>query len=526
MPLYLGIDCSTQGLTAIVIEIEGNTRRIIFDRSLSFDRDFPEYGTTGGVRRGATDDEVFASPLMWADALDRMMGRLAASADIEVERIRAIAGSAQQHGSVYLSQPAAGTLGSLDPSAALAPQLSSMFSRAESPVWMDATTAAECREIEDVLGGADRTAMLTGSRACERFTGPQIRKFFRQQPDAYAATARIHLISSFLATLLSGSDAPIDPGDGSGMNLMDLQHERWSEEALDATAPGLADRLPPIRASWEMAGRLSPYWQKRYALPAAAIVAWTGDNASSLVGTGIVHDGVLAVSLGTSDTMFTCTSEPAGGSLHVFRSPTGDYMNLVCFRNGSLARDWVRFEHRLDWDGFAKLLEASPGNEGWMMLPWLETETTPPVRHAGLRRFGFDHRHAARNVRGMVEGQMMAMANHAAGVATRPIEKIIATGGASANRAILQVMANVFGADVHRLDVDNSAALGAALRAFHADRLAAGEPVSWQTVVRGFTEPRPGHRVSPNPRLVRMYADLRRDYATLEHLHKDRRPIC
>ena len=72
MPLYLGLDCSTQSLTAIVIEINGDTRRVVFSRSLNFDRDLPEYETTGGVRRGIDDNEVFASPLMWADALDRM----------------------------------------------------------------------------------------------------------------------------------------------------------------------------------------------------------------------------------------------------------------------------------------------------------------------------------------------------------------------------------------------------------------------------------------------------------------------
>ncbi len=86
-------------------------------------------------------------------------------------------------------------------------------------------------------------------------------------------------------------------------------------------------------------------------------------------------------------------------------------------------------------------------------------------------------------------------------------------------------MANVFGVDVYRLDVENSAALGAALRAYHADRLTAGEPVSWKTVVSGFTEPNPGHRVSPNPKLVALYEELRREYAILEQLHKDRRPI-
>ncbi len=524
MSLYLGIDCGTQSLTAIVIEVDRDTRRVVFNRTLNFDRDFPEYGTTGGVISGA-DGEVTAPPAMWADALDRMLSRLAQSADLDLDNLRAISGSAQQHGSVYLNASAPAVWRGLDPTAKLAPQLSTIFSRPRSPVWLDASTAAACREIEGALGGADRVAALTGSPACERFTGPQIRRFAIEQPEAYASTARVHLVSSFLASLLAGRDAPIDPGDGSGMNLMDLRAQLWSPEALDATAPDLAARLPAIAQSWEIVGTLSPYWQRRYALPAAAIVPWTGDNPSSLIGTGIIHDRVVAVSLGTSDTVFALTTAPSARSSHVFRSPTGDFMNLVCFRNGSLAREWVRMEYGLDWDAVASLLEDSPGNDGCLMLPWLEIESTPRIAHAALRRFGFDRHDAARNIRGLIEGQMMAIANHAAEV-SGTIDRVIATGGASVNRAILQVIANVFGVDVYRLDVDNSAALGAALRAYHADRLAAGEPISWRTVVSGFTDPQPGHRVPPNPKHAAMYAALRRDYATLERLHRDRNPIC
>ena len=44
----------------------------------------------------------------------------------------------------------------------------------------------------------------------------------------------------------------------------------------------------------------------------------------------------------------------------MFGSPTGEFMNLVCFRNGSLAREWVRSEHGLDWAAFAAVL----GNAG------------------------------------------------------------------------------------------------------------------------------------------------------------------
>jgi xylulokinase len=254
------------------------------------------------------------------------------------------------------------------------------------------------------------------------------------------------------------------------------------------------------------------------------VVAWSGDNPCSLVGTGVIRPGVLAVSLGTSDTAFACTPSPGARPSHVFRAPTGDFMSLVCFRNGSLAREQVRAEYGLDWDGVAALLEERPGNGGLVMLPWLEPEMTPLVRHAGARRIGFDALDAGANVRGLIEGQAMAMANHAADVTSDRIEKIVATGGAAANRSLLQVMANVFGVNVYWLDVANSAALGAALRAYHAERLAVGEPVAWHSVVSGFTDPNPGHRVAPNPRLVSMYAALRRNYAVLEDQHKDRAP--
>ena len=79
------------------------------------------------------------------------------------------------------------------------------FSRPLSPVWMDSSTTSECREIERAVGGSDVLARRTGSRAFERFTGPQIRAFAKREPHAYRDTARIHLVSSFMAALLAGA---------------------------------------------------------------------------------------------------------------------------------------------------------------------------------------------------------------------------------------------------------------------------------------------------------------------------------
>ena len=519
MAIYLGFDSSTQSLTAIAIEVEGPSRRVVFQHSLDFDRDFPHYETTNGVLPHTDPLVATSSPLMWAEALDRMMGIIATGSGIDLSSVRAISGAAQQHGSVYLTTGAAGTLAALDPAQPLMDQLNGVFTRDDSPIWMDSSTAAECAAITRAVGGGAALARLTGSRAFERFTGPQIRKFYEQDPDGYARTARIHLVSSFMASLLAGADAPIEPGDGSGMNLMDLAARQWAARALDATAPGLEAKLPPVKPSSSIAGRLSSFWTRRYGFPAARVVAWSGDNPCSLIGTGLVREGRIAISLGTSDTLFGFMREPnvdPSGTGHVFGSPTGDYMSLVCFKNGSLARERVRAAAGLDWAGFSRALrETVPGNAGRIMLPWFEPEITPEVLTPGVRRYGLDPDDGPANVRAVVEAQMMAMANHSAWMGVS-VDTIHATGGASRNREILQVMADVFVAEVCQLEVGNSACLGAALRAWHADELAEGRNVPWGEIVAGFVEPIAGSRIRPVPEHVTVYQDFRQVYAASE----------
>jgi xylulokinase len=518
MRLYLGLDCSTQSLTAMAIAIDGGRREVVWEGSLEFDRDLPDYRTRHGVLPSADPLVAVSPPLMWAEALDAVLADLAASG-LDPTRLTAIAGSAQQHGSVYLNQSSTACLANLDPARPLADQLRRIFTRETAPIWMDASTSAECAEIAAAVGGAARLAGITGSRAFERFTGPQIRRVAKQHPDAYAATTRIDLVSSFMASLLAGRHAPLDPGDASGMNLMDLHTRCWSREALDATAPDLEPKLPPIAPATTVIGTLSPYWQTRHRLSPAALVVWTGDNPSSLAGTGIVEEGQVAVSLGTSDTIFGLMHTPhvdPGGAGHVFGAPTGEYMGLTCLRNGSLARERIRDAHGLDWRGFSRALETtSPGQDGALMLPWFEPEITPTVNAPAVHRRNLDAGAPHANVRALVEAQMMALANHSRwmGIDVRTIH---VTGGASANRAILRVMADVFGADVFQFQVGNAACLGAALRAWHADEAARGSTRPWSDIVAGLAEPIAASRIQPDGDAVRIYAALRAEYARFE----------
>ena len=518
MALYIGFDSSTQSLTAVVVEIAGSERRVAFERSLPFDETLPQYHTHRGVLPSDDSRTVVAPTVMWADALDRMMAMLASSG-LDLAEIRAISGAGQQHGSVYFTTAGTAALAQIDPERPLAPQVAAMLSRPVSPVWLDCSTTAECTMLTSALGGDAALAKLTGSRAYERFTAAQIRKFAARDPDAYAATGRIHLVSSFMASLLAGHEAPLEPGDASGMNLMDLASRAWSKAAVEATAPNLLRRLPPIRDSWTVAGDLSHYWQRRYGFGAARVIAWTGDNPSSLIGLGLHAPGQLAISLGTSDTVFGPIAAPAhdpAGAGHVFGSPAGGYMALTCFANGSLARERIRDVYGLDWSRFSAALRRTPaGNRGALMLPWFVPEITPHVDGAGVRRRELDESDADRNVRAVVEAQAMSMRLHSRWIVDRPGE-IRATGGAAENDDLLQVIADVFDADVVRLATTNSAALGAALRAYHADALASGHPLPWAEVVAGFTDPAPGEPIRPNAANVVLYSTSLPEYERFE----------
>jgi xylulokinase len=182
---------------------------------------------------------------MFVESLEVAFQRLKQQ-NVDFSRVQAISTSGQQHGSVWWAQGAGALLAGCNakPEVPLHEVLKGAFSLPAAPIWMDSSTAAECKEIEaqvlsilpylgvgDVflrechlwctqIGGPAKVAELSGSRAYERFTGPQIRKYMKTRADMYAHTERIGLISSLIPSLLTSQYAAIDYSDGAGMNLM------------------------------------------------------------------------------------------------------------------------------------------------------------------------------------------------------------------------------------------------------------------------------------------------------------------
>ena len=516
--LFLGLDSSTQSLSAVVIDLDAG--KVIYEKSLNFDQSLPQFKTKNGVLPGRDPLVKHSNPLLWAAALDLLFAQMKKD-KVALGKIIAISGSGQQHGSVYLNEKAVETLATLDPKKSLVENLDGVFSRKTSPIWMDSSTAKECAEIRKKLGGIKFTASRTGSDTFERFTGPQIRKFYKTEPKAYEKTTHIALVSSFMASLLAGKIAPIDFGDGAGTNLMDIRKHNWNHDAVKATAPSLIGKLPPLAASGQVIGPVSPYFVQKFGLnPEAQATAWTGDNPASVLGLGLVKSGQVAISLGTSDTFFgtmqKCVTDENGEG-HVFGSPTGEYMTLICFKNGSLAREKIREQYKIsDWKKFGELVASvPPGNNDGVLLPWFEAEIVPRVNKPGIHRFDLDAKDVAANCRAIFEAQMLSMRLHSQWMQVLP-EKILVTGGAANDRALLQVLADVMNCPVLRIEVSKSAALGAALQAAHGWLTAAKKNPKWDKLVAPFTKPVAGSEIQPDKKAAKIYDKLVEKYAACE----------
>ncbi len=503
---FLGLDCSTQSLTGIIVD----SSSIIYKVSINFDKELPQYNTTNGIIILENEKVVHSFPLMWVEALELIFDKI--SNHISIENIKAISGSGQQHGTVYLNNKFEHALQALNPKDAIINQLKGCFSRQTSPIWMDSSTTRQCEEIRKSLGGLKETIKITGSNTFERFSGPQIRKFYQENPEGYLQTSIIHLVSSYMATILLGKNAPIDHGDGAGMNLMNIQTKQWDNRALNATAPNLREKLPPLRDSYNIIGKISPYFIKKFGFdPDMILVAWSGDNPNSLIGVGLIDKGKVAISLGTSDTYFGYMKKlhlDLSGEGHVFGAPTGDYMSLICYKNGSLAREKIKEKFNLNWDKFSELLKRSPpGNNGKVILPYFFPEIVPLVLEPKVYRFGLNENDIEGNVRGIIEAQFLSMRLHSQWISEKP-QDIYATGGGSVNNDILQVAADIFQTPIRQFNITDSAALGAAFRSLKSyyDFIKKGK--NWNIIVSKFLNSQSTIEITPKLKNRDLYDEM------------------
>ncbi|KAK5109683.1 hypothetical protein LTR62_006805 [Meristemomyces frigidus] len=524
-PLYMGFDLSTQQLKGLCVDSD---LKLVYEAKVDFDGDLKKYGIEKGVLTNPAEKEIFAPPAMWLEAVNLVLDRLREQG-LDFSRVKGLSGAGMQHGTVFWSQEAEGLLARLDGKKSLVEQLAHQgtespngaFAHPMSPNWQDASTQLQCDEFDAHLGDAQTLADITGSKAHHRFSGPQIMRYRTKYPEHYDKTARISLVSAFLASVFLGKFAPMDISDVTGMNLWDVDKGCWNEELLELTVGsqmgvgGLKQRLGHVPESGgDSFGTISPYFVTRYGFPASCkIIPFTGDNPSTILALPLRPSDAM-VSLGTSTTFLMSTSvwrpDPA---YHFMNHPTtaGLYMFMLCYKNGGLAREQIRDQlpttTKNSWDNFnATALSTSPLSQSSeaadmrLGLYFPRPEIVPNL-HAGQWRYSYSPTTGdlqaqtpdilPDDARNILESQFLSLRLRSSSLVTstpHPTKsgitlppqprRVYLVGGGSANPAIAEICGQVLGGveGVYKLDIGgNACALGSAYKAVWACERQAGQ---------------------------------------------------
>jgi len=447
--LLLGIDVGTTGCKAVLIDDAGQA---VADAT----HEYPLSTPRPGWSEQNPDD-------WWKAALESIRAVLAQKGARGAD-VRAVGLTGQMHGAVLLDR--AGDV--------LRPAI----------LWNDQRTAEQCDEITRRVG-AERVVRLTGNPVLTGFTAPKLLWVKQNEPELFAQTTATLLPKDYVRFRLTGERFG-DVSDASGTALFDVARRRWSDEMLEAIGVPKS-WLATITESPEPSTRVNAQAATQTGLAAGIpVVAGAGDQAAQAVGSGVVREGIVSATLGTSGVVFAASDRyrvDPRGRLHAFcHAVPGMWhlMGVMLSAGGSLRwyRDTLAADvcdrARREARGAYELLieqaaEAPAGCEGLTFLPYLTGERTPHADpHARGAFVGLTLRHNRSHLtRAVLEGVTFGMRDSLELMRELglTIERVRASGGGARSAFWRQMLADVFGCGIATVNVTHGAAYGAALLA-------------------------------------------------------------
>ena len=475
--LALGLDSSTQSLSAVVIDIDAAEK--CFEHSLDYRTDarLNQFGVGEDyILPPREEGEAEQPPLMYLASLDALFADMR-EAGILLENILLINTSGQQHGHVYLNRDADALLARLasfqhfgEDTRDLQILLKDAFAYPNAPIWMTANTTVQTEAVRDGVGGKSEMIDLSGSDAPLRFTGAAVRRVGEQFPECYAATAKVQLISSFIPAVLTGNaEVPIDYGNGCGMSLMNYRDKVWDTALLAATADGLPggvealqSKLPALTRPDSVVGSLAAYYIEKYGFDdRCAVIAGSGDNPQSKV--PVAGD---LLSLGTSFVNMVSTDgdtlDPEGFANAMYDGINRPFM-FGCRTNGAMVWDAVRSHYGLAKEEYAPaeaaLQTVAPGQ---FMTFWQPKTESFPVSGAFELIRSSPQSTLAEDYTGIIETSLAAVYVYSAVFTKQTREPLFVTGGATDSPEIMRRVAGIWNRPTLPVE-KGGAALGAAV---------------------------------------------------------------
>ena len=436
MGILLGIDLGTSAVKVLAIDEDGTSLAAV-------NESYPLHQP----RAGWSEQD----PADWWTGVKTALRKITSNPGVNPAEIAALSISGQMHGSVFLD----------DKNDVIRPPL----------LWNDTRTFQQCRDITAKIG-EEKLLELVGNPALEGFTLPKLLWLRENEPENYARLKTLFLPKDYMVYRLTGL-LSTELSDAAGTFLLDVKNRCWSNQMCDLLQID-PDILPPVLESVETVSTLTEEAAEATGLPQSVqVVAGGGDNACSAVGNGIVREGIVLVSLGSSGVVLAHTDRmrlDSMGRIHSFNhSVPGSWYLMGVMLSAGLSMSWLKNDlFQTDYENInAKAASVQAGSEGVVFLPYLSGERTPhrDPKARGVF-FGLSGIHKPKHLmRSVFEGITFGLKDALMLIRRLDVEpsEIRVTGGGAKSPLWLQILADVFENEVVTMQADEGPAFGAAL---------------------------------------------------------------
>src|SRR5450432_3796982 len=346
--MWLGVDVGTGGSRALLVDERGVVRA----------------GYTAPHEDMHMERPLWAEqrPGNWWDAVVETIRGVLAKAGVSGGVVRGIGLSGQMHGLVILDEA----------SQVIRPSL----------IWCDQRSQAQVDFVNSKIGRAN-VLKYTANPVLTGFTLPKLLWVRDNEPRNFERVRKMLLPKDYVRFKLTG-DFASEVSDASGTAVFDVVNRRWSYEMMDGLNLDRAI-LPECFESSEVTGKITRAAAELTGLAAGTpVVGGGGDQASSAVGNGIVEEGIVSCTLGTSGVVFAHMERVAydpAGRVHTFCHAVRDKWHVMGVTQGAgLSLQWFRNQLApgTDYDALTAEAARSPaGAQGLFWLPYLMGERTP-----------------------------------------------------------------------------------------------------------------------------------------------------
>jgi xylulokinase len=373
-------------------------------------------------------------------------------------------------------------------------------------IWCDQRSQPQVDFINATIG-KDKVVEYIANPMLTGFTLPKLLWVRDNEAHHFERVRKVLLPKDYARFCLTG-DYATEVSDASGTGMFDVVKRRWSIELMDALK--LDKRILPLAGeSTQITGKVSAAAAESTGLAAGTpVVGGGGDQAASAVGNGIVEAGIVSCTLGTSGVVFAHMDKPGYdllGRVHTFCHAVRDKWHVMGVTQGAgLSLQW--FRNRLapgaSYDDLMDEAAGAPaGCNGLLWLPYLMGERSPHLDSTA--RGGWigltAHHTRADLIRSVVEGVSYSQKDCLDIIGALSVETstVRLSGGGSRSLFWCQILADIFGKRVARMETQEGSAYGAALLAMVGTGEYASVPEACKAVLRetDSLHPRPAESV-------------------------------